>query len=306
METIKKKYKQSKQKKMSLKTKNTILGYTFLLPNIIGFTIFTLIPILVALVLSFTSWDGFGEINFIGIENFVRLFSDDIFKTSMWNTLIFTAGSVPITLLLALGVAMLMNKGLKGIRIFRAAFFLPYVTAALAIAVVWQLLYHPTMGPINQVLMGLGIENPPKWLSSTKMAMLSVIIMYVWKMIGYYMVIFLAGLQGVPKQLYEAAEIDGANGWRKFINITIPMLSPVIFFTTIMGIINSFKVFTEVYALTGGGPGYSTNVMVYNIYVESFQKYNLGYASAMSYVLFAIIVGITLIQFRGQKKWVNY
>lgn len=294
------------KKTSRFKARSIALGYGFLLPNIIGFTIFTFIPIVASFILSFTSWDGFGEIEFIGMKNFVALFSDSIFKTSMFNTLIFTIVSVPVTLVLALAVAMLLNNGIKGIKIVRAAFFLPYVTAALAVAVVWQLLYHPTLGPINQFLMSIGIDNPPKWLSSTKTAMISVIIMYIWKMVGYYMIIFLAGLQGVPKQLYEAAQIDGANKVESFFHVTIPMLSPIIFFTSIIALINSFKVFTEIYALTGGGPGNATNVLVYNIYAEAFKKYNLGYASAQSYVLCLIIIIITLIQFRGQKKWVNY
>lgn len=294
------------KKASHFKARNIALGYGFLLPNIIGFIIFTFIPIIASFILSFTSWDGFGKIEFIGMKNFVALFSDSIFKTSMLNTLIFTIVSVPLTLVLALGVAMLLNNGIKGIKIVRAAFFLPYVTAALAVAVVWQLLYHPTLGPINQFLMSIGIDNPPKWLSSTKTAMISVIIMYIWKMVGYYMIIFLAGLQGVPKQLYEAAQIDGANKVESFFHVTIPMLSPIIFFTSIIALINSFKVFTEIYALTGGGPGNATNVLVYNIYAEAFKKYNLGYASAQSYVLCLIIIIITLIQFRGQKKWVNY
>lgn len=285
---------------------NTIKGYGFLLPNIIGFMIFTFLPIVASFVLSFTDWDGFGDINFIGLDNFIKLFSDEVFKVSMWNTLVFTVVSVPITLVLALLVAMLLNKGIKGIRIVRAAFFLPYITAAIAVAVVWQLLYHPTLGPINQFLISIGVTNPPKWLSSTSTAMLAVIIMYIWKMTGYYMIILLAGLQGIPRELYEASQIDGANKWKTFINVTLPMLSPVVFFTSIIALINSFKVFTEIYALTGGGPGYSTNVLVYSIYVEAFQKYNLGYASAMAYVLCLIIVAITIIQFKGQKKWVNY
>lgn len=294
------------KRKMNLKTKNALVGYSFLLPNIVGFCIFTFIPIIVSLVLSFTNWDGFGEIQFVGLQNYTSLFSDHIFKTSLTNSVVYTLGYVPITLILALLVAMLLNKGVKGIKFFRAAFFLPHVTAALAVAVVWQLLYHPTAGPINQFLMSIGIENPPKWLSSSQTSMYGVILMSIWKGIGYYMIIFLAGIQGIPGHLYEAAQIDGANKWHQFKNITIPMLSPVIFFTSIIAIINSFKVFTEVYALTGGGPGNSTNILVYNIYVEAFQKYRLGYASAQSYVLCLIIVIITVIQFRGQKKWVNY
>lgn len=295
-----------RKRKINLKAKNALVGYGFLLPNAIGFLIFTFIPIITSLILSFTNWDGFGDINFIGLQNYTNLFSDQIFKTSLWNSIIYSVGYVPITLILALAVAMLLNKGIKGIRFFRAAFFLPHVTAALAVAVVWQLLYHPSAGPINQFLMSIGIDNPPKWLSSSKTSMYGVILMSIWKGIGYYMIIFLAGLQGIPRHLYEAAQIDGANKWRQFKNVTLPMLSPVIFFTTIIGIINSFKVFTEIYALTGGGPGNSTNILVYNIYVEAFQKYQLGYASAQAYVLCLIIIIITLVQFRGQKKWVNY
>ena len=294
------------KKGLSITAKNALKGYGFLLPNIIGFTIFTLIPIVASFVLSFTNWDGFGDIKFVGMSNFIKLFSDKIFKVSMWNTFVFTAASVPITLILALLVAVLLNKGIKGIKIIRAAFFLPYITAAIAVAVVWQLLYHPSLGPINQFLTSVGVSNPPRWLSSTKAAMAAVIIMYVWKMVGYYMIIFLAGLQGSPKQLYEAAEIDGANKFHQFKSVTLPMLSPIIFFSSIIALINSFKVFTEIYALTGGGPGHSTNVLVYNIYVEAFQKYNLGYASAMAYVLCFIIVIITIIQFKGQDKWVDY
>ncbi|MHC1748810.1 MAG: carbohydrate ABC transporter permease [Cellulosilyticaceae bacterium] len=298
--------KTRQRKKLSLNARNAMKGYGFLLPNIIGFAIFTFIPIIASFILSFTNWDGFGEVTFIGFQNFTDLFLDEIFRTSLWNTMVFTLVSVPITLMIALAIAMLLNKGISGIKFVRAAFFLPYITAALAVAVVWQLLYHPTLGPINQFLMSVGVKNPPKWLSATNTAMVSVIIMYVWKMAGYYMIIFLAGLQGIPKQLYEAAQIDGANKWKTFKCVTMPMLSPVMFFTTIIALINSFKVFTEIYALTGGGPGHATNVLVYNIYVEAFKKYNLGYASAMSYVLCIIIIVITVIQFRGQKKWVNY
>lgn len=294
------------QHNRSLRRREAVQGYTFLLPNIIGFAVFTFLPIVASLVLSFTNWDGFGELEFIGFDNFIRLFSDEVFRISMTNTVVFTVVSVPVTLVLSLGVAMILNKGIKGIRIFRAAFFLPYITAALAVAVVWQLLYHPTLGPINQILMMFGIKDPPGWLSSSKYAMPAVIIMYIWKMVGYYMIIFLAGLQGVPRQLYEAAKIDGAGRWQLFKNVTFPMLSPVVFFTSIIAMINSFKVFTEIYALTGGGPGNATNVLVYNIYLEAFKKYNFGYSSAMAYVLCIIIMVITLIQFQGQKKWVNY
>ena len=162
------------------------------------------------------------------------------------------------------------------------------------------------MGPVNSFLMGMGISDPPRWLSSTEWALFSVIVVSIWKRVGYFMVIFLAGLQGIPDQLYESANIDGASRMRQFFSITLPMLSPTIFFASIIGIIQSFKVFDLIYALTEGGPGRATNVLAYTIYQEAFIKYKFGYASAISYFLFAIILVVTIIQFRGQKKWVHY
>jgi len=281
-------------------------GLLFILPNVLGFMIFIMIPVLVSFGLSFTDWDGFGDPNFVGFTNYVKMFSNTTFKISFWNTLYFTVVSVPVTLALSLVVANALKDGIKGIKIFRTAFFLPYLSATVAVAVVWQLLYHPSLGPINQVLMSIGIENPPKWLSSSDWAMTSIIIMTIWKSVGYYMVIFLAGLQGIPEYLYEASEIDGANKLQQFFKITIPSLSPTIFFTTIIAIINSFKVFDQVYMLTEGGPGRATNVLAYTVYIEAFTRHRMGYASAMAYILFIMIMIVTLVQFKGQKKWVNY
>ncbi|MGG1516044.1 sugar ABC transporter permease [Paenibacillus oryzisoli] len=286
--------------------RNRLTGYAFLLPNIIGFLLFICIPVGASFLMSFTEWNGFGDITFAGLSNYTRLWSDETFRISLLNSLVMTAVSVPVTLILAILAAVALNKGLRGVKIFRTAIFLPHITATIAVAVVWQLLYNPTMGPINGFLHSLGIDNPPTWLASTKWALLSVIIVSIWHSIGYYMVLYLAGLQGIPKDLYEAAEIDGAGKVSQFRNITVPMLSPVIFFTVIMGIINSFKVFDLVFVLTKGGPGRSTHMLVYDIYYTAFQRFEYGYASAMAYVLFAIILIITLIQFRGQKRWVNY
>ncbi|MBA2936826.1 sugar ABC transporter permease [Paenibacillus sp. CGMCC 1.16610] len=286
--------------------RNRLTGYTFLLPNILGFLIFICLPVCASFLMSFTEWNGFGEIEFAGLSNYTRLWSDETFRISLLNSLLMTAVSVPVTLILAILAAVALNKGLRGVKIFRTAIFLPHITATIAVAVVWQLLYNPTMGPINGFLRSLGIDNPPTWLASTHWALFSVIIVSIWHSIGYYMVLYLAGLQGIPKDLYEAAEIDGAGKVSQFRNITLPMLSPVIFFTIIMGIINSFKVFDLVFVLTKGGPGRSTHMLVYDIYYTAFQRFEYGYASAMAYVLFAIILVITLIQFRGQKRWVNY
>jgi multiple sugar transport system permease protein len=295
-------------KKVKSKTirRNRIIAYTFLLPNIIGFLVFILIPVIASFFMSFTSWNGFGVIEFIGLDNYKQLLKDENFKISFFNSILFMVISVPITLFLSMLIAVALNQGIRFVKVFRTAVFLPYVTATIAVAAVWQLIFNPTMGPINGVLMNLGIDQPPGWLSSPTWALISVSIVYIWHSVGYYMVLFLAGLQSIPDYLYEAAELDGAGPILKFFNITVPMLSPVLFFTTIIGVINSFKVFDLIYVLTGGGPGRSTHVLVYDIYNTAFKQFEYGYASAMAYVLFLLILVISIIQFRGQKKWVNY
>ncbi|MCZ8514248.1 sugar ABC transporter permease [Paenibacillus filicis] len=287
-------------------TRSRMVGYTFLLPNILGFLLFICFPVLASFCMSFTDWNGFGQMEFAGLSNYIRLWSDETFRISLFNSLIMTVVSVPLTLLLAILAAVALNKGIRGVKIFRTAIFMPHITATIAVAVVWQLLYNPTMGPINGLLRSLGIEHPPAWLASSEWALPSVIIVSIWHSVGYYMVLYLTGLQGIPSDLYEASEIDGAGKLSQFKNVTLPMLSPVIFFTIIIGIINSFKVFDLVYVMTKGGPGRSTHMLVYDIYYTAFQRYEYGYASAMAYVLFAIILIITLIQFKGQKRWVNY
>ncbi|MCS7458873.1 sugar ABC transporter permease [Paenibacillus doosanensis] len=294
------------QASRALTRRNRLVGYAFLLPNILGFLIFICFPVVASFLMSFTDWNGFGDITFAGLDNYKRLIGDESFRISLLNSIVMMVVSVPLTLLLAILAAVALNRGIKGLKIFRTAIFLPHITATIAVAVVWQLLFNPTMGPINGMLKSIGVDHPPGWLASTQWALFSVIIVTIWQNVGYYMVLYLAGLQGIPKDLYEAAEIDGAGKLSQLVKITIPMLSPVIFFTVIMGIINSFKVFDLIFLLTKGGPGRSTHVLVYDIYYTAFQRYEYGYASAMAYVMFAIIMLITVIQFRGQKKWVNY
>ena len=295
-----------KQAKSKTIRRNRLVAYTFLLPNIIGFLLFILIPVIASFVMSFTSWNGFGKIDFIGFANYKQLIHDANFRISFFNSILFMLISVPITLFISILIAVALNHGVRFVKVFRTAVFLPYVTATIAVAAVWQLIFNPSLGPINGSLMKLGIEQPPGWLSSPTWALISVSIVYIWHSVGYYMILFLAGLQNIPDYLYEAAELDGAGKISKFFHITIPMLSPVLFFTTIIGVINSFKVFDLIYVLTGGGPGRSTHVMVYDIYNTAFKQFEYGYASAMAYVLFLLILIISLIQFRGQKKWVNY
>lgn len=294
------------KKQRTMTQRNRLTGYMFLLPNIIGFALFVFVPVIASFLMSFTEWNGFGPFKFVGLDNYLKLFDDDNFKISFMNSMIFTILSVPLTLFLALIISVWMNAGIKFVKLFRTAVFLPYVTATIAVAVVWQLILNPSMGPVNQMLQALGVTEPPGWFSSSGWALISVAIVYIWHSIGYYMVLYLAGLQGIPDHLYEAAELDGAGPIAKFFRVTLPMLSPIIFFTVIIGVINSFKVFDFIYVLTQGGPGRSTQVLVYTIYNVAFKQFSFGYASAMAYVLFLVILVFTYVQFRGQKKWVNY
>ncbi|EEI13398.1 ABC transporter, permease protein [Enterococcus faecalis TX1341] len=234
------------------------------------------------------------------MKNFTKMIHDDTFWISLKQTFIYTIGVVPLTLICSLGLAILLNRKIRGMKFFRTAFFFPYVTSLVAIAVVWNMLFHPTMGPINQFLK-LFIENPPGWTSSSTWALPAIIIVSVWRFMGYYMILYLAGLQSVPRELYEAASMDGAGKWNQFLNVTLPSLRPTTFFVTIMLVINCFKVFDLVQVMTGGGPGRATNVLVYEIYNEAFVKFNFGYASAIAMVLFIIVLAITVAQFKWNQ-----
>ncbi|WP_203662941.1 carbohydrate ABC transporter permease [Lacticaseibacillus sp. 53-4] len=276
-------------------------AYSFIAPNFLGFFIFTLIPVVFSFVLAFMSWDSFSTPKFVGLGNFQKMIHDTTFWISFKNTFLYTIGVVPATLVISLGLAILLNKKLKGVKFFRTAFFFPYVTSLVAIAVVWNMLFHPTMGPINQFLRHF-ITNPPGWATSSQWALTAIIIVSIWRFMGYYMILYLAGLQSVPQELYEAAEMDGAGKWKQFTNVTLPSLRPTTFFVTIMLVINCFKVFDLVQVMTDGGPGRATNVLVYDIYEEAFVKFNFGYASAIALVLFVIVLGITIIQFMWNQK----
>ncbi len=286
----------------SKKTKNNLIASTFILPNFIGFFIFTLAPVVAAMMLSFTSWDGANPMTFVGLSNFKRLLTDETFKISLYNTFYYVIGSVPLTIVCALGLALLLNQPIKGRSAFRAIFFFPYVASLIAVAVVWNMIFHPDMGPVNNFLMNIGITNPPRWTASVDWAMPTIILANIWKSMGYYMIVYLAALQGIPSQLYEAASIDGASTWEKFRFVTLPSLAPATFFVSIMLTISSFKVFDLVFAMTGGGPGRATNVLVYHIYNTAFVEFRFGYSSAIAMVLFAIVLVITLIQFGIQNK----
>lgn len=287
--------------------KSYVPGTLFILPAFVLFAVFIFIPLVYGLGMSFTDYGGFNlKANFVGTDNYAKLFQDNYFLISLRNNIIYTLVFVPLTVLLALLSAVALN-GIRHLRKYlRMAFYFPQITSMVSIAIVWGLLFNPMSGPINTVLKGIGIVSPPEWLMSSHWALLAIILVAVWKSFGYYMIILLAGIQGIPEHLYESAKLDGANKFQQFLYITLPSLSPTLFMVLVLTIINSFQVFDLVSVMTDGGPGRSTNVLVFRIYQEAFIHYRMGYAAAMSAVLFLIIMVISLIQFRMEKKWVTY
>jgi multiple sugar transport system permease protein len=286
--------------------RQNLIAYSFILPNLLGFATFTLLPMVFSLGLAFMNWDGANVVTWAGLANFKELFHDETFRIALVNTFYYVIGTVPPTMAVALGLALLLNQPLYGRDFFRTTFFFPYVASLVAVAVVWNMLFNPAMGPVNQLLVSLGVEHPPRWTASVDWAMPTVIMASIWKGVGYYMVIYLAALQGIPSYLYEAAEIDGANAWQKFRYVTLPMLTPATFFVSVMLTIASFKVFDLILVMTDGGPGRATNVLVIHTYNIAFREFRFGYASAIALVLFVIVLIITIVQFRMEKRWVNY
>lgn len=298
-----------KEPKLSRSKRDTLIAYSFILPNFIGFLLFTLIPLVFAFVLAFMNWDGANEATFVGFKNIARLASDKQFLIALKNTIVYTLGTVPITLVCALFLAILLNEKIFARNFLRSVTFFPYVASLVAVSVVWNFIFNPTQGPVNGFLhsiTGLPYSQLPGWGSSKDWAMVTVILFSVWKNMGYYMIIYLAGLQGINPGLYEAASLDGASTWQKFKHITVPQLQPTTFFVTMMMIISSFKVYDIFINLFAGGDnqlGDATRVLVYQIYNTAFRSLDYGYASAQALVLFIIVLGITLIQFRGEKKF---
>ncbi|RKL66987.1 sugar ABC transporter permease [Salipaludibacillus neizhouensis] len=291
-----------------MNTKETWAGYLFISPMVIGTSILVIFPIIMALIVSFTDWvfiRGIGDMNFVGFDNYTALLSDDLFIQSVKNN-VWLIFAVPITMFLSLMLAVIINKHVYMKSFFKIVYFMPYISSVVAIAIVFQLLFHPSYGPINEFLMGIGIEDPPRWLADSNWALVSVIIISIWTSIGFNLIIYLAALQNIPLELYEAADIDGAGILKKFRHIMLPMVSPTTFFLLITGIIYSFKSFELIVVLTSGGPGYSTSVIVYYLYEQAFEYLRSGYSSAISIMLLLMLFVVTALQWLGQKKWVNY
>jgi multiple sugar transport system permease protein len=287
-------------------------GYVFIGPAVLGLLAFVVLPVLFSLILSFTNWDGSASISFVGFDNFVKLFEDEVYLKAMRTTAIYALIAVPLTVAASIVVAALLDQRIAGRNVYRTIFFIPSITMPIAIAVVWKWLYNSSTGLINFLLGMVGIDGP-SWLTDPNVILWSVIIISVWAGIGSNMVILLAGLQGISESYYEAAKIDGASVIRRFLNITVPMLTPTIFFVTVTSFISSFQVFDLVYIFasssSSGGGGVlleATRTAVYSIYQNGFQFFKIGYASAQAWVLFLVILLITLVQLRLQKRWVHY
>jgi multiple sugar transport system permease protein len=280
--------------------------WLFILPWLIGFVFFSGGPILALFGISLTEYSILSPPKFIGVDNYTLLFKDDLFYKALLNTVYYVGVSVPLGIILAFLMAIALNQKLLGQTWFRTIFYLPSVVSGIAVALLWAWLLNADFGLFNALLAQIGIQGP-KWLFSTTWAMPSIILMSLWG-IGGSMVIFLAGLQGIPEHLYEAAELDGAGEWGKFWNVTIPMISPVIFFNMIVTIIGAFQIFDQVYIMTNGKGGPANATLVYVLYLirNGFEYFKMGYASALAVVLFVIILAITGLQFTVAKRWVYY
>ncbi|NLF01604.1 MAG: sugar ABC transporter permease [Anaerolineales bacterium] len=280
-------------------------AYIFLLPNLLLFLAFTIYPIFASFYYSLTRWTNLAEPGtFIGFENYVQLAQDPIFRTVLLNTFYYTFGVIPLQTVLGLAIAVLLNQQVRFRTVYRAAYFVPVVTSMVAVSMVWQWMYQREYGVINSFLkLAFGIQGP-NWLFSEIWSMPAVIIMSIWKNVGYSIVLYLAALQGVPDSLYESAMIDGANSWKRFRHITVPLISPTTFYIIVLSIIGSFQSFDQIYVLTGGGPVRATSVIVHYLYQNGFQWFNMGYAASIAWVLFAMLFIVTILQWTQRRRWV--
>lgn len=291
--------------KRSLRDGEKKWGLIFVAPAMMHFLLFTSLPVFAVLFLSFTNYSILDAPKFNGIDNYIRVLKDDVFWTSVGNTLLYAFTTVPATVILSLAVAVMLNQSFIGRALYRVAFYVPHVTSAAAISMVWLFLYNAQFGLVNFFLEKIGLEGRA-WLERPETAMWAIIVISIWRGIGGNMVIFIAGLQGIPALLYEAAAIDGAGRWKTFWNITLPMLTPTTFFVLVTSFIGSFQVYEQVYMMTNGGPGYATTTIVHQIYQQAFHHYKLGYASAVSVFLFIFILAITLINNKILKSDIEY
>jgi multiple sugar transport system permease protein len=285
--------------------REAIEGYLFILPWLIGYLLFRLGPLLASLYLSFTNYSGSGSPKWIGLENYRYMLSEDPrFLDSLRSTLSYVAGYLPASLVLGLAIALLMNQKVRGILVFRGVYYLPAVTTGVAVALLWQFVFHKQYGVLNALLSPFGIPQIG-WLVDPNVVMYAFIIMALWG-VGSTMIVYLAGLQAIPTELYEAATIDGANNAHKFWSVTLPLLTPVLFFNLVTGMIAAFQIFENAYIMTSGGPNYATYFFGLNIYFTAFQSLRFGYSSTIAYVLFVLIAALTLFVMTTSRRWVYY
>jgi len=287
--------------------KEILAAYLFLLPSLMGYAIFVAGPMVAAFVFSFFRWDIFTSPQFIGLDNFRSLFRDPRFFIVLKNTLVFVAAAVALLITIGLGIALMINRKIPSILryFFRTTYFFPVIISLASVSIIWQFLLNTDYGPINYYLGKLGFDPVP-WLSSSRWALRSIIMLFVWKNLGFYVILFLAGLQGIPRQLYEAAEIDGANNWKKFWSITIFLVSPTIFFATVIALIGAFQLFDAPFIMTQGGPGDATRTIVMYLYLNGFRFLRMGYAITVSIALLLMVLVFTIFQFRISRRWVFY
>ncbi len=291
---------------MANKRKQDWGAYLYLMPVLVILLAFHVLPIFYSLAVSFYEWDLIGQPEYIGTGNYSRLMDDPMFFKSLWNTIYYAAVSVPLSIFFSLLIAMLLNNPISAIGIYRTIYFIPVITSINAVAIVWNFIYHPDFGLLNKILDVFSID-PRAWLQDPDWAMPAIIFMSVWKGLGHNVIIFLAGLQNIPRHLYEAARIDGANRWHQFRHITWPLLSPTTYFIFTISVIGSFQVFSQVYMMTPrGGPLKSTMVVVYYLYRKAFEQFEFGYALAAAFVLFMIIFACTLFNKLYLEKKVHY
>jgi multiple sugar transport system permease protein len=280
-------------------------GYLLIAPLVIGFSIFFLIALGASLVLSFTTWDMLSSPVWVGFQNYRQVLQDAEFRTALWNTVAIAVPNVILRLAFSLALALALNTNIRFRSFYRILYFMPVITMPVAIATIWKWLYDPAFGPINGVLDRLGLGRP-EWLSDPRTAVIAVVIVLLWSGIGYDMIIFLAGLQAIPKDYYDAAAIDGASAWQRFRDVTLPLLTPTTFFLVVIDVIASLQIFDLVYVMTRIDQTNQLPTVVYYIYEEGFRNFRMGYAITVAWVLLAIILAFTLLQFRLQRRWVHY
>ena len=289
------------------KRRETFSAVLFLLPNLTGFLLFIMIPLIASLVLSFTDWSLVTSPNFVGLHNYQHMLTGDpAFWQVFENTLVIVVGYVPLNIVVSVALAVWLSTQVRIRNLARILFFVPVLTPAVGVALVWILLYQPRTGVLAWAWHSLFHSQGPDWIGSTTWAIPAIIVVTMWQNVGYNLLVFSAGLQSIPEQYYEAASLDGAGKWRRFLHVTLPMLSPSIFFGTVLTVITSLQLFDQPFIITGGGPGISSTTMVLYLYQNGFQYYHMGYASALAWALFVIIMAITAIQFLLQRKWVFY